>query len=237
MFKQRNNMNNKLLLIALTFTSMLLGGCAAKIQPVISLDANLLKNEQSKIGVIMSPVATPETLITGADCLLCYAAAAAANSSLDSHLKTIPVDDIKNLKSEITQLLLEKGVSAVALEGEINVDKLQKTKSKELNIAPRDFSSYKANGINYLLVVEVTQVGAYRNYSSYIPTMDPVASFSGLAYIVDLSNNKYILYKPFSNKKASDLEWDEPPTFPGLTNSLYEVIATGKDAIKANIAL
>ncbi|EGM71724.1 hypothetical protein [Shewanella sp. HN-41] len=230
-------MNNKSILLVLTFATMLLGGCATKMQAVVPLDANMLKNKESKVGVIMSDVATPETFITGANCLLCYAAAAAANSSLDSHLKTIPVDDIKNLKAEITQLLLEKGVTAVALEGEIDVDKLKKTKSKELNIAPRDFSSYKANGINYLLVIEVTQVGAYRAYSSYVPTMDPVATFSGLAYIVDLSNNKYILYKPFNNRKASDLEWDEPPTFPGLTNSLYEVIATGKDAIKANLAL
>ncbi|MDR9764682.1 hypothetical protein RJP56_01255 [Shewanella baltica] len=230
-------MNHKSILLALTFATMLLGGCATKMQAVVPLDSNMLKNKDVKVGVIMSDVAVPETYITGADCLLCYAAASAANSSLDSHLKTIPVDDIKNLKSEITQLMLEKGISAVALEGEIEVGELKKTKSQELNTAPRDYSIYKTKDINYLLVIEVYQVGAYRTYSSYIPTMDPVASFSGVAYIVDLSNNKYILYKPFSNRKASDLEWDEPPTFPGLTNSLYEVIATGKDAIKANLTL
>ncbi|ACJ30845.1 Conserved hypothetical protein [Shewanella piezotolerans WP3] len=230
-------MKDKFTLIFVVLTSMILGGCAAKIQPIVPLDANALKKTEAKVGVITSSIPLPETTITGASCLLCYAVASAANSSLDEHLKTIPVDDIKNLKSELTQILLDTGVDAVALQGNIDVTKLKKNKSKAPNVATRDYSSYKSKGINYLLVVDVTQVGAYRNYSSYVPTMDPVATFTGKAYIIDLENNKYVLYKPFNNRKASELEWDEPPLFPGLTNSLYEVIATGKEAIKSNITL
>ncbi|MCL1051494.1 hypothetical protein L2755_17940 [Shewanella abyssi] len=230
-------MKHRTILTVLAFASIFLGGCAAKIQPPVPLDANALKSAEAKVGVITSNIPVPETTISGADCLLCYAVAAAANSSLDKHLKTIPVDDIKNLKLELTQILADKGVNAVALEGYIDVSKLKKKKSKELNVALKDYSSYKDKGINYLLVIDVAQVGAYRSYSSYVPTMDPVATFSGTAYIVDLETNKYVLYKPFNNRKASDLQWDEPPLFPGLTNSLYEVIATGKDAIKSNITL
>ncbi|MDO6638478.1 hypothetical protein Q4557_00695 [Shewanella sp. 5_MG-2023] len=230
-------MTNKSVLIVLAFTSIMLGGCAAKIQPHVALDGNALKNSETRVGVITSTIPEPETTITGASCLLCYAVASAANSSLDKHLKTIPIDDIKNLKTELTQILMDKGVDAVALAGDIDVSKLKKKKSKELNVAPKDYSSYKQDGVNYLLVIDVTEVGAYRNYSSYVPTMDPVATFTGIAYIIDLETNKYVLYKPFNNRKASDLEWDEPPTFPGLTNSIYEVIATGKDAIKSNIKL
>ncbi|NRD75648.1 hypothetical protein HQQ94_20970 [Shewanella sp. VB17] len=231
------NNNSTFLSIAIVFTTMLLTGCANRIQTAIPLDPTLLKHEDVKIGVIMSNIPEPETYIVGADCLLCYAVAAAANSSLDEHLKTISVDEIKTLKPDITQLLIDKGISAVALEENIQVNKLKKFKSKELNVALKDYSIYKTKNINHLLVIDVTQVGAFRTYSSYIPTMDPVATFSGFAYIIDLSTNKYILYRPFTNRKASDLEWDEPPTFPGLTNSLYEIIATGKDAIKANLTL
>ncbi|WOT04116.1 hypothetical protein [Shewanella youngdeokensis] len=228
-------MKSKLYSIAILFTAILLTGCAGRIQGVVPLNANTLLNEESKIGIITSNIPQPETTITGADCLLCYAVAAAANSSLDKHLKTIPIDDIKNLKQEVTQILSDKGVKAVALDGNIKISDLKKFKSKEINAAKRDFTPYKDNDINYLMVIQVSEVGAYRSYSSYVPTMDPVASFSGIVYIVDLATNKYVLYKPFNNRKASDLEWDEPPTFPGLTNSLYEVIATGKEAIKSNI--
>lgn len=183
---------------------------------------------------MINDIKTPETYIVGASCLLCYGVASAANSSLDKQLKTLPKEDIENLKHDIFNVLKNKKIKTINLENNIDIGKLKKFKSKEQNTSKKDHTIYKSDSIDYLLVININMLGAYRSYSSYIPTMDPVAILSGTIYLIDLNSNKYIWYKPFDYRKASSLEWDEPPMFPGMTNAYYEVITTGKDDILSN---
>jgi hypothetical protein len=218
-------------IILLTILSIGLTGCATPPQPPVDISNNFWQEKNKTIGVIMSDIPEPETTIVGANCLLCYGVAAAANSSLDKHLKTIPTEDVAILKQKVLDLLTQRGMKAELLDDDIVVTKLAKFKSKEPNVAKKDFTSFQKRSLDYLLVIDVHQVGAHRTYASYVPTSDPLSVFSGQAYIIDLKTNKYAWYFPFNHKKPADLEWDEPPSFPGLTNSLYEVITLGHDSI------
>ncbi len=221
-----------LLLITL---SIGLTGCATPVQPPVDISNNFWQEKDKTIGVIMSDIPEPETTIVGANCLLCYGVASAANSSLDKHLKTIPTEDVAVLKHKVVELLSQRGMKVELLDEDIAVRKLAKFKSKEPNFAKKDFRSFQERSLDYLLVIDVHQVGAHRTYASYVPTSDPLSVFSGLAYIIDLKTNRYAWYFPFNHKKPADLEWDEPPSFPGLTNSLYEVITLGHDSITESL--
>ena len=78
-------------------------------------------------------------------------------------------------------------------------------------------------------VMEVNTLGIRRNYSAYFPTGEPSAVLHGAGYIVNLNNNMYEWYSGVHNTKNSDGKWDEPPTFPGLTNAYFQVVETSKD--------
>jgi hypothetical protein len=222
-----------LVLMSLLLTG--LTGCALPVQPPVEISHNFWQEKDKTIGVIMSDIPEPETTIVGASCLLCYGIASAANSSLDKHLKTIPTEDVGILKQKVFDILTDRGMNVTMLDQDIAVGKLKKYKSKEPNVALKDFSAFKEKSLDYLLVIDVHQVGAHRSYSGYVPTTDPLSVFSGLAYIIDLKSNKYAWYHPFDHKMPADLEWDEPPTFPGLTNSLYEVITLGHESITQSL--
>jgi hypothetical protein len=228
-------MRNYFTILLLILLSVGLSGCATTVQPPLEISNNFWQEKDKTIGVIMSEIPEPETTIVGASCLLCYGVASAANSSLDKHLKTVPTEDVAILKDKVVELLTKRGMKVKVLEENIEVRKLEKFKSKAVNVAQKDFSSFQTTSLDYLLVIDVHQVGAHRTYASYVPTSDPLSVFSGLAYIIDIKTNKYAWYFPFNHKKPADLEWDEPPSFPGLTNSLYEVITLGHDSITESL--
>ena len=228
-------MRNYFTILLLILLSVGLSGCATTVQPPLEISNNFWQEKDKTIGVIMSEIPEPETTIVGASCLLCYGVASAANSSLDKHLKTVPTEDVAILKDKVVELLTKRGMKVKVLEENIEVRRLEKFKSKAVNVAQKDFSSFQTKSLDYLLVIDVHQVGAHRTYASYVPTSDPLSVFSGLAYIIDIKTNKYAWYFPFNHKKPADLEWDEPPSFPGLTNSLYEVITLGHDSITESL--
>ena len=80
-------------------------------------------------------------------------------------------------------------------------------------------------------MLDINQLGAVRTYSSYIPTSDPQAVLSGRAFLVDLKSNTYVWYSPINAQQAASGEWDEPPTFPGMTEAYYEVVDRGMNQV------
>jgi hypothetical protein len=208
-----------------------LAGCGAKLQLPIQINQNVLTNQQNKIGVIMTAVPAPETHIYGAGCLLCYGVASGLTSKLDKHLKTLATDDIASLKKEVFDALKLKGLQPILIDAPLDLDKLKKFKGKGENLAKYDFSKYKSNDIDMLLVIEVTEVGGYRTFSSYIPTSDPQGYVNATSYLVDLNTNTYLWYNPAKTYVSVEMEWDEPPTFPGMTKAFYQAIQESKQKV------
>jgi len=221
-------------LVLLVLVSTMMIGCAATPQSQLPLADDFYSNKSSVVGVYMDEVPKADTQLVGASCLLCYAVAAAANSSLTSHMESLSVEDLASLDKSVEELIKEKGVETNLVAAPIILDDLAKFKTDEANFAKKDFRPLKETlGVSKLVVIDFGAVGAYRSYNAYVPTSSPMGNVSGLVYTVDLETNKYELYETIDFKVGVDGEWDEPSTYPGVTNAYYEAVEQAKDKIIA----
>jgi len=212
--------------------SVLLTGCASPPQTPVSLKSEVLTAKTPKVGVAMTALPKVDTQFPGAGCLLCLAAASLTNQSLTAHVQTLKHEDLAQLKADLAKVMRDKGMDATVIDEPLDVAKLPKFDSKVPNFARQDFTSLKAKyGVDKLVVIQITALGAWRNYASYIPTEDPKAVFMGSGYMVNLADNSLDWYQPIDLRKSADQKWDEPPKFPGLTNAYYQVLEMGKDAV------
>ncbi|ATE62816.1 hypothetical protein CCZ27_20725 [Thauera sinica] len=180
----------------------------------------------------MTPLPKADTQFPGAYCLLCLAAASLANSTLTSHVQTLPTEDVSRLKGEIAGLITGKGMKAHVIEESIDLDALPEFGTKGPDIALKDFSSLRRKyDIDKLVVISIHRLGVVRSYSAYFPTSDPHGAIGGLGYMIDLASNRYEWYQPMGVTKSVDGEWDEPPKFPGVTNAYFQAVEAGRDML------
>jgi hypothetical protein len=210
-----------------------LAGCQTTPQAHIDLAKEKLSAQSGRVGVAMSEPKV-DLYLPGAGCLLCYAAASLANTSLNNYSHTLKDDDLVQVKTEVVEMLRKKGVDASVVDAPLNIDDLPK-QSLGPNTPPKDFSSF-AKQYDRLVVIDIRQIGFVRNYAAYVPTSGAQATVVGAAYMVDLKSKAYDWYDTFSIVKSSDGDWDESPKFPGLTNAFYQVIELAKDQIKKPFA-
>jgi hypothetical protein len=127
----------------------------------------------------------------------------------------------------------KKGLAVVILPDPLDLNALGETASSTPNAAKRDFTPLKQkHGVDKLVVVNVEALGVQRSYSAYIPTGAPYAFLRVAGYMVDLRSNTYDWYQPVQVfRTAEGGRWDEPPTYPGLTNAYYQALETSKDRL------
>lgn len=218
-------------LIATLALAALVSGCASPPQPPVAVSEALMSSKTTKVGVAMAPLPKVDTEFPGAGCLLCLATASLANQSLTAHVQTLPHEDLPALKGALAKLLATKGLDARVIDEPLLLKDLPSSGATQPNVAQRDHTALKAKyKVDKLLVIDITAMGAWRNYASYIPTGDPQAVFKGTGYIVDLANNALDWYQPVDIRRSADQKWDEPPKFPGLTNAYFQALEDGKDA-------
>jgi hypothetical protein len=223
-------------LLAAGLLSIGLFGCASKPIVPVGLDRNFYNDQKSTVGVLVVVPEKSDTYLDGASCLLCYAVASTANSSLTSHINTLPTADMANVKTEVIGLLKGKGKNADLVSTPVLLDKLKGFKSKETGFAEQDYRVLKQSlGVDKLLLVNLTRLGAQRSYSDYIPTSDPQGAVAGTMLLVDLTTNKLELYKPLNILVPVQGEWDEPKQFPGVTNAYYQAIEKAKSFVKEQL--
>lgn len=210
---------------------LVLSGCITPPQKPIDMDKNAMSPGSGKIGVALADLPKIDTHIYGAGCLLCYGIAASAMEPLTNHAQTLPYESIPDLPSGIVDLLKKKGLDAVVINEKIIVKNLAESDASVPNMAQRDFRPLrKKYSVDRLLLVEVNTLGFLRRYSNYIPVMDPQAYIKGAGFIVNLHSNMYEWYMPIEIQKSADKNWDEPPSFPGLSNAYFQVLELSKDA-------
>lgn len=209
----------------------LLTGCTAP-QLAVPMAPQAMATPGTRVGIVMTSAALPNTRFPGADCLLCMAAAELTNSTMTGYTKTLPVEDVPKIKTALAERLKRNGATVVMIDT-IDIGKLPDFETKP-NFARKNFGSIQSQyGIDKLIVIAVDFVGVERNYAAYIPSGDPKASVRGLAYMVNLKDNAYDWYEPIAVLKASDGKWDEPPTFPGLTNAYFQSVEAVRDQVLA----
>jgi hypothetical protein len=218
---------------ALAVVAIMLSGCMTPPQKPVGLTATSLAPSNGRVGVAMTPLPKVDTHLDGAGCLLCYAAASAANSQLTAYTVTLPYEDLPQLKNELADLIKKKGVDVVVISDDLDISSLPDSTSSEPNAARKDFSAFqKKYGIEKLLVIDISALGMLRTYSSYFPTSDPKGLLRGTGYLVNLKTNTFEWYKPVNVVKSSDGKWDEPPKYPGLTNAYFQTIEVAKDEFR-----
>lgn len=221
---------NKTLSILVITVSLLLTGCQTIIQPSIAFNKQQFSNIENKVGIYLE-TEDATTHIYGASCLLCYGIASAANSSLSSHLESISLDDINSLEGMLVAHLDNQGKKVQIIELPKKIKNLPRFKNQP-DFPNKDYRELKQQlNIDTLIVINLPEHGAYRSYSSYIPTSSPMGSVTGEIFTVDLNTNQYIQYQTIDIKVNVSGDWDEPSDFPGVTSAYYEAIEKTKEQI------
>ena len=223
-------MFRNLKIIILVLVAGLMVGCAAVPQQPIQMNQSVFSSKTSRVGIVMAKLPKVDTEFPGAGCLLCYAAASAANSSLTAHTKTLPYDDLPKIKADIADLIRKKGNEVTVIDEDIELKELPSYSKKNEKTAPTDFSSItRKYNLDKLIVLNIQTLGFIRPYSSYFPVGEPYAVFNGVGYMVNSSDNNYDWYLPVTINKHSDRKWDEAPNFPGLSNAYFQALELGRD--------
>jgi hypothetical protein len=215
----------------LAAAAIFLSGCATKPQLPVDLAPSALKSGNQRVGVAMTQLPKAEVHLPGANCLLCIMTATAANSGLNKHASSLTLEDLAGLKDKAAATLRQNGSNPIVINEPLDLKALLDANASTPNAAKKNFAPLKQKyGVDKLLVIEIDAVGFERMYSAYFPTSDPKGLVRGTGYLVNLSTNTYEWYLPVYVAKSADGKWDEPTTFPGLTNAYYQALEMGKDA-------
>jgi len=216
---------------ALVAVTILVSGCVTPPQTAVYLDQNSLASQSGRLGIAMTTLPKVDIHLpgTGVGCLLCMAAASISNSTLTAHVRTLPYEDLPNIKEYIAASLRKKGADVTVIEEDLDMEKLSEASAKGPDIARKNFSPLRQKyNIDRLLVIDIDTLGVSRTYSAYFSIGDPQVVLQGTGYIVNLKDNTYEWYLPVNIFRSSDGDWNEPPHFPRLTNAYLQALETGK---------
>lgn len=207
----------------------LMVGCAVTPTAPKDFAPTFYEQPAQTVGVYVHYPDKVNTFHPGASCLLCMAAAEAANSSVTKQMQSLPAEDFADLAEQIAEKLSNNGMNAVVIEEPELLKGLKRFRSKDPNVARTDYRPLKqSHNIDTLIVVEITQMGSERTYSSYIPTGAPQGYVNGKAYAIDLTSNSIQMYQPLTQRVAVVGEWKESPSYPGLTTAYYQAVENVK---------
>jgi hypothetical protein len=213
---------------------LLVTACAGAPVHYASLSEEVVTGKAGKVGVIMTAVPRPDTSFPGASCLLCLAAAATANSTLTGYTHTLSTAEVTAYRATVVKAMRADGADAIEITEVLDFKKLPDVKTPVPDAPKKDFKNLKATyGVDELVVIDVTSLGVERHYAAYISNADPNGYINGNIFIVDLASNAYRWQLSLHSTKQTEGKWDEPPSFPAVTNAYFEAIEHGKDQILA----
>jgi hypothetical protein len=215
-------------LLACCVLALLFVGCATKPQTPVAMSAEALAPGAGRIGVLVSVPEKVDTYFPGAGCLLCYAAANAMHGALNAYVPKLSRAEAVDIQQSVVKAIEKRKLQAVALPTDLKISDLPKMGAPDQS--PYDFLTYRDRfNIDRLYVIQIGQLGVERNFASYVPTGDAKAVVRGTGYMVNLKTNALEWYQPINVLKAADGNWDEAPSFPGLTNAYYQAIELARD--------
>jgi hypothetical protein len=222
-------------LCALALAGVIVTGCAA-FQPPVPLSGEFTQNPGLQVGLALRSPETPSFTTEGNVGLLDYAIISAAMLSLKEHVKTLDLSEFKTIEQEIAHLLQQQGFEAQVIPEFPDMETLEKftdpDKEDTEYYAPQDMTPFaKALGVDYLITLEVFRAGFARPYEGFIPMDSPRAVFDIRGQLIDLRSNRLLWFAGIHKANSPDGAWDEPPSFPGLTNSYYITLEEAKKEI------
>ena len=217
--------------VIILFSIPFFWGCAVTPQNNVNFSPAFWENKEQSIGVYVTELPEVKGHISGAGCLLCLATASAINSDLNTHMKEQSNADLSDIQTLLVASLNERGINAKPVAGPIDISKLAKYSSQEVNAARKDFTSLSEElNVDQLMVVSINTLGTMRNFANYVPVGDPFATFNAVMYVVDTKTNTYNFYEAINLAQYSETPWKEE-NFPGVTNAYYTALELGKTRI------
>jgi hypothetical protein len=205
-------------------------GCISVQQPV-PMDFSKWEAQDSKakkIAILINPLPEPNTHKIGAQGLLDIAINNSNAAELTAHLKTLDITEFLAIKNQLGEKVSQNGAEPILLASDYSLPKLPEFE-KEGNYTKVDYQSLKETlGADQLILINVSRVGTIRSYYGFIPTTAPQGVFTGTAQLIDLSSNQIYWHHPVNVQKPAAQEWNEAPTYPGLTNAMYQALDQGR---------
>lgn len=223
----------KLLLFFLV--CILLTGCIT-ITPDVPISHKFYEQTNKKLGICLIEKKHAEFITLGDNSLLSIAVVASATDKIKAHFKTIDISEFSTIKSQLSNLLEKKGFNVIIVNDVPKFDSMPKftdpnTKDKvyfyEKNLMPLK----EKYGVDFLVLLKPYRVGGQRMYNGVIPKGDPYATFGVLTSIVNLNNNQLSMNQRTYLTRKAEGAWDEPPNYPGLTNSFFITMEQAKEGV------
>ncbi len=231
---------NRAKLLTIVVLTMMLGACASVPQQPVAFDAGAIAGSGNHVAIQMKEIPASDTTFPGAGCLMCIGAARLFHSDLSKQVQSLQPEDLNALPDRLAKVLRDNGAQVSVLDQPEDISSLPSNPAKGENqkLSEKDFRPLADKlGVDKLLVLDIRGQGVKRAYSSYIPTDIPRAYVSGIAYMVDLKTNTYVWYSAIETARPAEGEWNEPPSFPGLTNAYYQVLAETSDSLASELSV
>ncbi|WP_444915145.1 hypothetical protein [Microbulbifer sp. TRSA007] len=226
--------------VAFVSLLILLTGCVSQQVPV-PLEQSFYSSEKKAVGLVLEVPAVPSLSFEGNIGLLDYAIISAATAPISKHLETLDTKEFVAISGDLSQSLAEEGFSLIQLDTLDKDLKLAKFKDPDTKdtvyFARSDYRSFtEEHKVDYLLKLSARRVGLARPYYGFIPTDAPRVVFEITGEMIDLSSNQLLWYSDVVQTAYAAGEWDEGPTYPGLTNTYYIVMNNAKQEIMTALA-
>lgn len=213
--------------LSLLLIAVLLAGCSAT---KISVDKEFwTKNKNDKIGIVISKKPKAGAFKQGSQGLLDMAINDAMASTLEKHLRSINIDEIKSIKDTFKTKFEAAGFTNVKfIDYELNFDSLAANKNSDKNSSPKDFKTLKEKyDLDYLVIISVAKYGTIRNYYGFVPLGAPSAYFQVNGMMIKMTSNELAWYREMTEEESSVSvtgDWDQEPDYPNLTDALKSAI-------------
>lgn len=225
----------RLSLVTATIVAATLTGCASlkpmDLQPEFWQQAN-----NKKVAVVVFELPKPGNAKVGSQGLLDLAINAAVSNKFDSFMSNLQFEPYSVLAEDIEKEFDQRGFDATIIKVDAKtLPVLEKTPEQKKN--PAIFRENLAavpefKDKDFVFMISSTQVGTVRSYYSVVPTSAPQGIYNGMARLVEVKTNEIKWWKPINIVKPVNGEWDQPPSYPNVTQAVDQAIEASKKEYK-----
>ncbi|WP_413616563.1 hypothetical protein MRB56_11305 [Halomonas cupida] len=199
------------------------------------MDQSAWQEKHGRIGIATSVITQPVLYKTGNQELRDRMISSGMTSGL---LEVMQAWDSQQALKELPQTLAasleEQGYDTVVIPEPLKEDDFAEAASRQDGYEYLDLEPLKTRyQIDKLVWVYIGAHGLSRKYYRFIPISEPKAIVNYLSLVIDLDDNRYLLYQPGSVEQVAEGEWDQPPLYPRLAEAYSKAIEQARQDILA----
>ena len=222
--------------VSFLFILLLSIGCATT---QIAMKPIYWESTNKKIGVALIDFPVPGAYKIGSQGLLDMAINKAMAGGLESHLKTVKMDQFNEIADRFVDKLIEKGFEAEKINTVVTIDptinKVYSSNNKKY--FKIDFNSIlNDKKFDEVLLFSIDRIGTIRSYYGFIPTSAPKGLCEVKGMLVNVSDTE-ILWLADMGEEEAMVEvigpWNESPDYPNVTSAIDKAIDKGKNYLSS----